>query len=118
MIYVIQSTDNPLFGVPVVDAYIYAQWAKEMVDGIWLWDHVGNYLPIYPAFLALQQIIFGTNPYMTEVVQSIMGAFTAVLLAQVAARAWNRQVGLITGYLLSTYWMKCMPKPSVSFSKV
>ena len=42
---------------------------------------------------------------MTEVVQSIMGAFTAVLLAQVAARAWNRQVGLITGYLLSTYWM-------------
>jgi tetratricopeptide (TPR) repeat protein len=105
MIYVIQSTDNPLFGVPVVDAYIYAQWAKKMADGIWLWDHVGNYLPIYPAFLALQQIIFGTSPYITKVVQSIMGAFTAVLLAQVAARAWNRQVGLITGYLLATYWM-------------
>lgn len=34
-----------------------------------------------------------------------MGAFTAVLMAQVADRAWNRQVGLITGYLLATYWM-------------
>ena len=44
MIYVTQSTGNPLFGAPFVDAYVYTQWAKKMVDGIWLWDHVGNYL--------------------------------------------------------------------------
>ncbi len=105
MIYVIQSTENPLFGVPVVDAYVYAQWAKKMVDGIWLWDQVDNYLPIYPAFLAGQQIIFGASPFANKILQSIMGAFTAVLMAQVAAWAWNRQVGLITGYLLATYWM-------------
>ena len=66
MIYVIQSTENPIFGVPVVDAYVYAQWAKKMVDGIWLWDQVDNYLPIYPAFLAVQQIIFGASPFVGE----------------------------------------------------
>lgn len=105
MIYVIQSTANPLFGVSVVDAVVYAQWAQKMVDGVWLWDRVDNYLPIYPAFLAVQQIIFGPNPFVNKVLQSILGAFSAVLMAQVAARAWNRQVGLITGYLLATYWM-------------
>jgi tetratricopeptide (TPR) repeat protein len=105
MIYLIQSTENPLFGVPVVDAIVYVRWAEKMVDGIWLWDRVDNYLPIYPAFLAVQQIVFGASPFVNKILQSIMGSFTAVLMAQVAARAWNRQVGLITGYLLATYWM-------------
>jgi tetratricopeptide (TPR) repeat protein/4-amino-4-deoxy-L-arabinose transferase-like glycosyltransferase len=105
LIYVIQSFDNPLFGVPVVDASSYASWAQKMVDGVWLWDSVGNYLPIYPAFLAVQQIIFGSGPLVNKILQSIMGAGTAVLLAQIAARTWQRQVGLISGYLIATYWM-------------
>lgn len=105
MIYMIQSTANPLFGIPVVDAHVYAQWASRMADGVWLWDQVENYLPIYPAFLALQQIIFGVNPFVSKILQSLMGALTAVMMAQVAARAWNRQVGLIAGYLIATYWM-------------
>jgi 4-amino-4-deoxy-L-arabinose transferase-like glycosyltransferase/cytochrome c-type biogenesis protein CcmH/NrfG len=105
LIYVIQSIDNPLFGVPLIDAYSYVQWAEKMVDGIWLWDSVGNYLPLYPAFLAVQQIVFGVSPLVNKILQSIMGAGTAVLLAQVAARAWHRQVGLISGYLIATYWM-------------
>jgi tetratricopeptide (TPR) repeat protein len=105
MIYLIQSVDNPLFGVPVVDAYSYVEWAQKMLDGIWLWDSVGNYLPIYPAFLALQQILFGPHPVVNKVIQSIMGAGTAVLMAQAAAHTWNRRVGLISGYLIATYWM-------------
>ena len=105
MIYVIQSTENPLFGVPVVDAHLYSQWAGRMVDGTWLWDQVENYLPVYPAFLAVQQIVFGVSPFVNKILQGLMGALTAVMMAQVAARAWNRQVGLIAGYLIATYWM-------------
>ncbi|MGD8283772.1 MAG: hypothetical protein PVG08_06680 [Desulfobacterales bacterium] len=105
LVYIIQSADNPLFGVPVVDAYVYNQWAQKMVDGVWLWDHVDNYLPIYPAFLAIQQIVFGPHPIVNKILQSMMGALSAVLMAQIAARAWNRQVGMITGYLMSTNWM-------------
>lgn len=105
LIYIIQSTDNPLFGYPVVDAHIYAQWAAQMASGNWLWDHVGNYLPIYPAFLALQQIILGESPFVNKIIQSLMGALSAVLLAQIATRVWNRKVGLIAGYLIATSWM-------------
>jgi hypothetical protein len=66
LIYILQSTDNPLFGFPVVDAHIYARWAARMSQGEWLWDQVGNYLPIYPAFLALQQIVLGANPFVNN----------------------------------------------------
>ncbi|UCD82062.1 MAG: tetratricopeptide repeat protein, partial [Desulfobacterales bacterium] len=51
------------------------------------------------------QKIFGSYPLVNKILQSIMGAGTAVLLAQVAARVWQRQVGLISGYLIATCWM-------------
>jgi tetratricopeptide (TPR) repeat protein len=105
LIYILQSFDNPLFGIPIVDAHVYADWAERMVQGVWLWDHVGNYLPVYPAFLAVVQLVLGPSALAVKVVQSLMGAVGALLMAQVAARAWNRRVGLITGYLLATYWM-------------
>ena len=105
VIYILQSTDNPLFGVPVIDAKVYAEWAGRMVEGVWRWDRVGNYLPVYPAFLALQQIVFGSGPLIGKVIQALMGSLSAVLMAQTAARAWNRPVGLLTGYLLAVYWM-------------
>jgi len=105
IIYIVQSTDNPLFWVPLIDAFVYDAWANEMVRGNWLWHKVENYLPIYPAFLALQKIIFGYSPLVNKIIQSIMGALVAVLMARVAARAWNRPIGLITGYLLATNWM-------------
>ena len=105
LIYIVQSTDNPLFGFPVVDAHIYAKWAARMSQGEWLWDHVGNYLPIYPAFLALQQIVFGANPFVNKILQSLMGSLSAVMLAQIATRTWNRRVGLIAGFLIATNWM-------------
>ena len=105
IIYIVQSTDNPLFGVPWIDAYAYDQWAGRMAEGVWLWDKLENYLPVYPAFLAIQKIVFGHNPYINKIIQSIMGALMSVLMARVAARIWNRHVGLICGYMLATNWM-------------
>ena len=105
MVYILQSTDNPLFGVPLIDAKVYAEWAGRMAEGVWRWDHVGNYLPVYPAFLALQQIVFGSGPLVSKVIQALMGSLSAVLMAQAAARVWNRSVGLLAGYLLAVYWM-------------
>jgi tetratricopeptide (TPR) repeat protein len=105
LIYILQSADNPLFGIPIVDANSYSEWADRMVQGVWLWDYVGNYLPIFPAFLAVVRMLLGESAYVIKIVQSLMGSLSALMMAQVAARAWNRNVGLITGYLLATYWM-------------
>ena len=105
LIYILQSVDNPLFGVALVDAKEYLRWAGRMAAGVWLWDVVGNYLPVYPAFLAVQKIFIGSGPLVNKVIQSLMGSMSAVLMAQAAGRVWNRQVGLTAGYLLATNWM-------------
>jgi tetratricopeptide (TPR) repeat protein len=89
----------------VVDAHVYDSWAARMAQGVWLWDRVGNYLPIYPAFLALQKILFGSSPLVNKILQCLMGSLSAVLMADAAARTWNRRVGLTAGYLLAAYWM-------------
>jgi tetratricopeptide (TPR) repeat protein len=104
-IYLLQSTANPLFDYSVVDAFVYNQWAARMAQGEWLWREVGNYLPVYPAFLALVKIAFGESPWAFKLVQALMGSGTAVLMASVAARLWGRRVGLLTGLLLATSWM-------------
>ena len=33
LVYILQSMDNPLFGVPVVDAHVYDNWAERMAQG-------------------------------------------------------------------------------------
>ena len=105
LIYIIQSADNPLFGVPVIDAKVYDEWAGRIAEGVWLWDSVGNYLPIYPAFLALQKMLFGPGPLVNKLVQSFMGSLSVVFIAQSAAQAWNRKIGLIAGYLVAANWL-------------
>ena len=105
MIYVFQSIDNPLFGVPLVDARAYVDWASNIANGIWLWDRVQPYLPIYPAFLAIQRILFGTSPFVNKIIQSIMGSLSAIMLAHITAKIWNKKAGLIAGYLFATNWV-------------
>ena len=105
LIYIAESTKNPLFGVPIVDASYYDQWAREMAGGNWLWDRVENYLPIYPAFLAAQKVLFGDVAAVNKWLQALMGALSAVMLAAVGAKLWNRRAGLIVGFLVATNWL-------------
>ena len=105
LIYLLQSTANPLFDYSVVDAFVYNKWAERMAQGEWLWKEVSNYLPVYPAFLAMIKLAFGESPWAFKLVQALMGSGSAVLMASVAARLWGRRVGLITGLLLAASWM-------------
>ncbi|HBF34470.1 TPA: hypothetical protein DDW35_07885 [Candidatus Sumerlaeota bacterium] len=105
VIYIQQSTANPLFGVPLVDAAMYENWADTMARGHWLWTGVGNYTPVYPAFLAVQKIAFGENDWFNRILQSLMGSGTAVLTGVLTARLWGRRAGVIAGILFATDWM-------------
>ncbi len=105
LVYLYHSRANPLFGYPVVDALSYDEWATLMARGEWLWYYVHNYLPIYPAFLALQKILWGGAPWINKLLQNFMGALTVVFMARIARVVWDRRTGLITGLLLATNWM-------------
>ncbi len=103
--YLAESTANPLFGVALVDGRVYEEWAGQMASGRWLWDSVGNYLPIYPLFLALLKFFFGPSPIVYKWAQAALGALGAVLIGRVAERLWDRRVGLTAGCLTAGYWL-------------
>ncbi len=105
LIYIAESASNPLFGVPVVDASAYHEWAMRIARGEWLWTTLSNYTPVYPYFLGIQKFLFGPSDIFNRWIQCAMGALSAVLLARVGERIWNRQAGMATGLILATYWL-------------
>lgn len=98
---------TPFFAGPVIDAFSYRSFAQHIAQ-------TGNFgaafyqPPLYPAFLALLLRAGLTSPWALALMQSAMGALTAVLLAHSARRlcsqsAWMRASGLLCGLGAALY---------------
>jgi tetratricopeptide (TPR) repeat protein len=105
-LYLVQAQQNPILGAPLIDAFIYDQWAERMARGHWLWDRVGNYMPVYPAFLALLKIVSAGMLELHTLVQGVMGAGASVLVARITLLLWSdRAAAWAAGVLHATAWM-------------
>jgi 4-amino-4-deoxy-L-arabinose transferase-like glycosyltransferase len=62
-----------------------------------------NRAPGYPAFLAAVYWLFGESIFAIRVVESIMGALLAVIMAQVGRRAGGEMVGALAGVIWAVY---------------
>ncbi|MBN1865691.1 tetratricopeptide repeat protein [Candidatus Sumerlaeota bacterium] len=106
LVYIAESARDPLYGVHLVDARVYDDWAREMARGHWLWNRVRYYLPVYPLFLALHKVALGDNPVYVKWSQAAMGALASVLLGLTAARLVGRRwLGLLAGGAMATNWV-------------
>ena len=61
--------------------------------------------PGYPVFLATIYALFGQSIFATRMVESILGAFLAVVIALIAKRIGGEIVGGLTGMLWAVYPM-------------
>jgi 4-amino-4-deoxy-L-arabinose transferase-like glycosyltransferase len=61
--------------------------------------------PGYPAFLAVIYALFGESILATRMVESVMGAFLAVVIALIAKRIGGEIVGVLAGMLWAIYPM-------------
>lgn len=95
---------NELIAHPVVDAHVYVDWAREILDGQWLWYDARNYTPAFPLWLAGLTSLTGWHPAVHFVIFHVLGALQAVILAKTAESLWRRRVGLFTGWLAAAYW--------------
>jgi 4-amino-4-deoxy-L-arabinose transferase-like glycosyltransferase len=59
--------------------------------------------PVYPVFLAGVYAVFGEKILAVRIVESVLGAGLAVLIAVLAARIGGAQVGALAGLLWSVY---------------
>jgi len=59
--------------------------------------------PGYPLFLAACRLVFGDSVFAVELVQSVLGAATAVVLAHVTAAVFGARAGAIGGFIAACY---------------
>ncbi len=90
-----------------VDARAYHAIAINMVDGFGYVENreipilkdtaIYRNSPLYPAFLAAIYRLSGPGLPVVWVIQSALGALTAILLFRVASRLFGREAGLVSG---------------------
>lgn len=106
MAFLMQATESPYWRVPVVDAGVYDQIARDMLRESWLGPLPGDgpapyspYFqpPLYQWFLALLYLILGQSVIRVMVVQYLIGSLSCVLTYLMGCRFFGRGVGVVAG---------------------
>ncbi len=106
-ILVATTRGDPIFDVPMLDAEYAVDWARRIQAGdLWGSPEGTAYFrtPLYPAFLAAVFFLPGPDLLAARLVQAVLGAVTAVLLASVAAARFGRVAGVAAGLLAACSW--------------
>jgi tetratricopeptide (TPR) repeat protein len=92
-----------LIAHPVVDAEHYHLWAQDILAGTGLAHRTFFMHPVYPHLLAVIYALVGPRPLAVALVQSVLGASSAVLLAESCERWFGTSAALVAGVLLALY---------------
>lgn len=103
LIYLYQVHDSPLFDALLIDSETYDRFAQRILKGQFKGEEVYSVNILYPYFLALIYAIAGRSWITVGVVQALLDAINAVLIYLIAARMFDRRVGLISGGLAAVY---------------
>jgi len=103
LIYLYESSANPSFEVPLVDAASYDKIARAFADGKGM-DYNFFWQPFfYQFFLSLVYVISGSSIVCAKVIQAFLGALTCVLACRLGEKIFNRGLGVIAGIILAFY---------------
>ncbi len=103
LLHVWQMTATPFATVLLGDARGYDVWARRLAGGDWIGTDVFYQAPLYPYFLGGIYALLGADPVTARVVQAVVGAASAVMLATAAAWFFSPRAGLVAGLLLALY---------------
>ena len=103
LLHLWQMAGTPYFTVLMGDARGYDEWARRLAGGDWVGTDVFYQAPLYPYFLGVVYAVAGADPGTARLVQAVIGAASAALLAVSAARLFSARAGLIAGLTLALY---------------
>lgn len=104
-------TVNPHWLRPVMDAAVYDIQARELLDGRWPPAAPFFSAPLYPFVLGGLYAVFGAGAMVPVlVVQALVSALAAALVALIAQRLWSLRAGWLAGVLYAVLW------PSIFFA--
>jgi 4-amino-4-deoxy-L-arabinose transferase-like glycosyltransferase len=86
------------------DSLSYTRAAGKLLDSGEFGDTYHR-APAYPVFLATIQVVFGNNIFAIRVIESVIGALVAVVIAALGKRTGGAGVGALAGALWAVYPM-------------
>lgn len=103
LVYLYQSSRNPVWMIPTIDAATYHEFARQWVEtglrnSTTAWHAAG-----YPLFLSLVYFLAGPSIIIAKLAQAMIGAATCGGLATLATRVFDRRAGWIAGLGAALY---------------
>lgn len=102
-IYLWDSSDNPTFATPIVDALTYDGLARDLVSGQPMTSDFFWQPAFYPWFLAFLYWLGSGSILFVKIVQAVLGAVTAGLTFRIGERIFGRGVGTLAGLMTAVY---------------
>jgi tetratricopeptide (TPR) repeat protein len=104
LVHLAAFRDSPFFDQLTLDAQWHDEWARRWAAGDWTMGGKAFFrAPLYPLWLSFLYRVFGADPATARVVQLVVGAVTAALLAGAGVRWGGRGAGLAAGLLAAVY---------------
>lgn len=102
LVFALQSNN-----IPSSDAYVYDTLGVSLAEGRGYIDNNGSahsfYPPAYPVFLSLIYKIFGHSYIYVRIIQSMLGAFSCVLIYLIGKRIYSAFSGVLAGFISAMY---------------
>jgi len=104
VIYLLQSTDNPLLYIPQLDEEFYVNFGRSLVASDSGDVQSQLYMdPLYGFFLGGIYYLFGDSILIPRVVQILTDSIAASLLFLIGRMLWSSPVGFFAGVLYAIY---------------
>ena len=97
--HLLAMRDSLLFDALGGDAAQYDRWAQRIAAGDWLGSEVFYQTPLYPYWMGALYAVFGHDPWIVRIAQSVLGAAACVALARAGARFFGERAGWLAGLL-------------------
>jgi len=103
LVYLWQSSANPVFTTPIFDAFNYHRAAlyladRNQVPRLLFWQS-----PFYPVFLAVVYRVTHDSVLAARLIQACLGALLAALTYRLGTRCFGRTAGTIAGAFVALY---------------
>ncbi|NWF55877.1 MAG: glycosyltransferase family 39 protein [Syntrophaceae bacterium] len=103
LVYLYESSDNPAFFAPIIDANYYDRSANDLIRKGVFSDQFFFQGFFYPLFLAGVYALTGSSMVWAKVFQALLGAAACALTCLLGEKAFSRKVGVIAGAFASLY---------------
>jgi Flp pilus assembly protein TadD len=103
LVFLFESSDDPTFYRPIVDAQTYDETARSLALGTYESGDPFWQPPLYPYFLATVYEVSGGSILAARIIQSFLGSITCVLAFLLAQRLFGARTALATGLITAAY---------------